>query len=67
MREEETAEMLPLLATRYGHVEPPVPKPAAGEEPYALEEIYDDELENLVASIYQRDYMMFGFGPWKKT
>ena len=68
LREEEVAEMLPLMAMRYGHVEPPVPV-VTGESamaPVALADIYDETLESIVADIYQRDYLMFGFGPWKQ-
>ena len=67
LREDEIAEMLPLMARRYGHVEPPVPVVTGGspDAPVALEGIYDKALEKLVAEIYQRDYVMFGFGPWK--
>ena len=67
LREDEISEMLPLMAQRYGHVEPPVPV-VTGESPAApisLEDIYDEAIEELVADIYQRDYMMFGFGPWE--
>ncbi|WP_406647410.1 nodulation protein NodH [Aliisedimentitalea scapharcae] len=68
LREEELAEMLPLMAQRYGHVEPPVPVLTGDAEnaPFGLAEIYDKTLEEVVADIYQRDYVMFGFGPWKK-
>ena len=29
-----------------------------------LSEIYDDDLEELARGVYQRDYMIFGFGKW---
>jgi len=39
--------------------------PAAQDDtPFTLADIYDDEIETMIAQIYQRDYMMFGFGPW---
>ncbi len=65
IREEEMAELLPMLAARYGHVDPPQPRPCAADAPFSVDDIYDPELERLVAEIYQRDYMMFGFGAWK--
>lgn len=65
LREDELATMLPELARRVGHGGPaPVPV-AAPDTPHALDEIYDGELESLVADVYQRDYMLFGFGPWR--
>jgi LPS sulfotransferase NodH len=66
LREDDMAEMLPLLAQRYGHVEPTAPQPASDSPnaPFALSEIYDAQLEKLGSDVYQRDYMMFGFGPW---
>ena len=67
LREEEMQDMLPAMARRYGHVDPPIPGVSQGSpnEPFGLDDIYDDNLEALIAEIYQRDYMMFGFGPWK--
>jgi LPS sulfotransferase NodH len=65
LREEEMVEMLPALAARYGHKTPPLPQEDATDTPFALDQIYDPDLERQVAQIYQRDYMMFGFGPWK--
>jgi len=38
----------------------------AADLPYALSEIYDAALEVKIAKIYQPDYLMFGFGPWRK-
>ena len=32
---------------------------------FALEDIYDDEVEALGADVYQRDYVMFGFDRWR--
>ena len=64
-REDEIATMLPLLASRYGHLEPAVPLAAAPDAPYTLAEIYDKDLEDIVADVYQRDYMIFGFDRWR--
>ena len=65
LREDELAEELPHLARRIGRMEPGHVPLAAADKPYALVDIYDAELEEKVAKIYQRDYVMFGFGPWR--
>jgi len=65
LREEELPELLPDLARRMGHAAPPPPPQAGPDGPVPLDEIYDAALEQRVAEIYQRDYMMFGFGPWR--
>lgn len=64
-REEELAQQLPDLAARLGcsgHAVPQSETPVGKER---LDAIYDAEIESLVADIYQRDYLMFGFGPWR--
>ncbi|QYX56946.1 sulfotransferase family protein [Roseovarius sp. SCSIO 43702] len=64
LREEEMAETLPALARALGHdgtAPMPAPEP---DEPFSLAEIYDEEIEAAVTDIYQKDYVMFGFGPW---
>ena len=63
LREDEMAEMLPLLAGRVGHRGPPAPDMAPEPEPFALADVVDAEVEDRVQAVYQRDYMMFGFGP----
>ncbi|MFW8633833.1 nodulation protein NodH [Cribrihabitans pelagius] len=69
LREEEMAAALPALAERLGRAEAPgtvpVPAPAEPDAPFPLADIYDAELEALVASVYQRDYVSFGFEPWR--
>ncbi|MDE9450206.1 sulfotransferase family 2 domain-containing protein [Aliiroseovarius sp. Z3] len=37
---------------------------ATPDAPFALEQIYSEDLESAVRKAYQRDYMMFGFRPW---
>jgi hypothetical protein len=67
VREEQMAAYLPALAEEAGCAAvPEVPEgPAAGEAaPFALEEIYDDEIEARARAAYPRDYLMFGFGDW---
>lgn len=34
------------------------------DTPFTVSDIYDSEIEALAKAAYQRDYMMFGFGPW---
>ena len=66
IREDEMEADLPALARKLGRMDPdPVPA-AVPDVPFALDEIYDAELEALIASVYQRDYMAFGFGPWRQ-
>lgn len=64
LREDEMATMLPLIAGQVGHDAPGLPQQASEDAPFGLGEIHDDKLEALIAQVYQRDYMLFGFGPW---
>ena len=64
IRESEMHEHLRSLAQRVGYADPPEPVQPAPDKPISLGDIYDDEVERLVKSVYQRDYMMFGFGAW---
>ncbi|MCD9146984.1 sulfotransferase family 2 domain-containing protein [Pseudophaeobacter flagellatus] len=64
LREEELGEALPALAQRLGSASPGRPQRAAADQPYPLAAIWDAALEKQVSSLYQRDYMMFGFAPW---
>ncbi|MEM9575556.1 MAG: nodulation protein NodH [Pseudomonadota bacterium] len=65
LREDELSQMLPDLARRLGHCAPPDFESAPPEAPFDLAEIYDDGIEALAASAYQRDYMIFGFDRWR--
>ncbi|SEO08519.1 Sulfotransferase family protein [Salinihabitans flavidus] len=65
LREEELETALPALAARVGLPDAPLPEQAAPDTPFALDDVYDDEVESRVAEIYQRDYLLFGFGPWR--
>lgn len=65
LREDDLATDLPDLARRTGKSGAAPPRPSAPQTPFALDDIYDDALEALVADVYQRDYLMFGFGPWR--
>ena len=64
LREDELAEMLPMLARQMGHKAPPELPSAAASGPFTLSEIHDSVLESLIQDIYQRDYRMFGFPDW---
>ncbi|NDV98464.1 sulfotransferase family 2 domain-containing protein [Salipiger sp. PrR002] len=66
VREDEMAVYLPALAMQVGHPAPPEPEPESrsAAAPYALADIYDADLEALARDVYQRDYLMFGFGDW---
>ena len=65
LREEEIEVYLPALAQQMGHQDPAVPQDAPADRPFALSEIYDQEIEDRVSAIYQRDYTTFGFAPWQ--
>ncbi|NSY37289.1 sulfotransferase family 2 domain-containing protein [Leisingera sp. ANG59] len=66
VREDEMGEDLPALARKLGRMEPGAVPLAEPETPFALADIYDADLESLIASVYQRDYLAFGFGPWRQ-
>lgn len=64
-REERLAEDLGYLARSVGAAAPPAPAPAPDPAPVALAAIHARDLDALARDIYRRDYMSFGFGPWK--
>lgn len=65
VREDEMQRQLTGLARQLGYRHPPAPQPPQHDEPFALSEVYDSEIERLTREVYQRDYMTFGFGPWR--
>lgn len=65
IREEDMALQLGALAKQVGYPGAAPVAAAAPDEPFALAEIYDADMEALAADIYQRDYEAFGFGAWK--
>ncbi len=65
LREESLESGLRYLAAETGRQAPDLPQDAP-ETPHGLADIYDDEVEAAVRAAYQRDYMMFGFGPWRE-
>lgn len=63
LREDALEFGLATLCAQTGLDAPDLP-PRTDETPFALADIYDDEVEAAVHAAYQRDYMMFGFGKW---
>jgi len=64
IREDEMQEALPDLAEQAGCETVPDLPANQPDHPYQLADIYDDEIEDLASDVYQRDYVMFGFGKW---
>ncbi len=58
------AETLGADLPRLADPAPEVPALETGR-PFALSEIYSDAIEAAARAAYQRDYMMFGYGPWR--
>jgi len=65
IREEDMAADLADLAAAIGHDASPAVPAAQESGPFALADIYDEEIEKLAAEAYQRDYMIFGFSAWR--
>lgn len=63
LREDDLATGLARIAGDLGLAAPPPPGPEADAS--ALAEIMDDALETAVQDAFARDYMTFGFGPWR--
>lgn len=66
LREDQLAEMLPILAISAGCEE----TPAVQDQDQAplffdLNDVYSAEVESVVQDAYQRDYLMFGFSNWQ--
>jgi len=65
LREDELEAYLPALAMQVGVSQDVALPTAAADTPFALDDIYDAEVEARVADAYQRDYLVFGFSSWK--
>lgn len=65
IREDDLAVELAALAASVGIADAPPPPEQEANQPFALDAIYDDEIEKLGAQAYQRDYVTFGFSRWK--
>jgi len=65
-RLETLGDDFPDLLRRAGYHGPPVPTPKQNKglpPPFTLEEILDGKVRHLLATIYQRDYALFGYAP----
>ena len=65
LREETLVRDLAALAHTVGYADAPQIEAPGFHGAYKLEDIYDEEIEALGADVYQRDYVMFGFGRWR--
>lgn len=65
LREEDLAQGLAEIAREVGIEPPALPEPVP-DAPFALESIYDTEVEEAVRMAYQRDFMLFGYRPWRR-
>lgn len=65
LREEELPQALTGLAASVGYQDAAQIEASSFHGAFALEDIYDDEVEALGADVYQRDYVMFGFDRWR--
>ena len=61
-REDGLEEALAGLLAPLGVTAPPL---APMQPEPALEAIYDAEVEKAARAAWPRDYLVFGFGPWK--
>ncbi|WP_338549554.1 sulfotransferase family 2 domain-containing protein [Roseovarius phycicola] len=66
-RESEMGDELSRLAVQVGWKDAPGLVVQEDDLPFKLADIYDDKIEQRIAQIYQRDYMMFGFDAWKSN
>jgi len=64
LREDELSDLLPMIARGVGYPNAPSIGAPAPDQPFALDAVCDPGIEAKVRSIYQRDYLKFGFGPW---
>ena len=65
LREDQLAEMLPILAISAGCEEvPAVDMTQDAPLFFELADIYNADIESAVHDAYQRDYLMFGFSIW---
>ena len=65
IREDDLATELPQMLAQIGHENSVELGPTDPDEPFALADIYDEEIEKAAQNAYQRDYMMFGFDSWR--
>lgn len=64
LRAESLETGLSQLAAQLG-IDAPPPPPEQPHYPLPLDAIHDADVEAAVKAAYQRDYMTFGYGPWR--
>ncbi|WP_371170111.1 nodulation protein NodH [Aliiroseovarius sp. 2305UL8-7] len=64
LREDQLEVGLSGLLTELGEKAAPNLPTTSPVAPHPLTDVYTDCIEAAVRKLYQRDYMMFGFGPW---
>ena len=65
VRSDTIASELPALANDVGVKAGAPPADTGMAQPFALEDVYTQTIEDACATAYRRDYVMFGFGAWK--
>lgn len=65
LRAQTLNEALSLIEDQLGLGHIPVNDIAEDDAAFELAQIYDEELEHIVAKAYSRDYMSFGFKGWR--
>lgn len=65
IREDDLQAELSDLATQVGVPDAPDLAAFIPDEPFALADIYDAQIEKLSWDAYQRDYVTFGFSSWR--
>lgn len=67
IRSETMDTDLPALARDVGLEPSDMTKDRGVASPFAIDEVYDDAIEKACKAAYHRDYVMFGFAPWKAS
>jgi LPS sulfotransferase NodH len=65
LREERLAQGLAFAAAEAGLTSPPLVEDGHQDDADRLVRIHDADLEAAAEAAYPRDYLGFGFGPWK--
>ena len=65
VRSESIQTDLPGIASEVGITAAAPPADRGVTTPFALDDVYSKAIENACETAYRRDYVMFGFGPWK--
>ena len=63
IRTEKLEEGLGQLCAQVGIACPPVPEDRL-DAAFTLKAVYNEDVEEAVRAACQRDYMIFGYGPW---